>query len=100
MNWNDLETRRAHLRLPRRAAQGDSLLLCLFMGSTRAEDCIASVYSVGDRSHRGTRTASGTPFDDNAMTAAIEFNRSICPEAYRSSRKTSLPSTKFCSARP
>ena len=46
------------------------LLLCLFNGPTRAEDCIASVYSIGDRSQRGTRTASGIPLDDNAMTAA------------------------------
>ena len=46
------------------------LLLCLFNGPTRAEDCIASVYSIGDRSQRGTRTASGIPLDNNAMTAA------------------------------
>jgi peptidoglycan lytic transglycosylase len=46
------------------------LLLCLFNGPTRAEDCIASIYSTGDRSQRGTRTASGIPLDDNAMTAA------------------------------
>ena len=47
-----------------------ALLLCLFNGPTRAEDCIASVYSIGDRSQRGTRTASGIPLDDTAMTAA------------------------------
>ena len=46
------------------------LLLCLFSGPTRAEECIASVYSIGDRSQRGTQTASGIPLDDNAMTAA------------------------------
>ena len=46
------------------------LLLCLFNSLTRAEDCIASVYSIGDRSQRGTQTASGIPLDDNAMTAA------------------------------
>jgi rare lipoprotein A len=46
------------------------LLLCLFNGPTRAEDCIASVYSIGDRSQRGTRTASGIPLDNKAMTAA------------------------------
>jgi rare lipoprotein A len=63
---------------PRRAGQGARnvrsciamLLLCLFNGPTAAEDCIASVYSIGDRSQRGTRTASGIPLDDNAMTAA------------------------------
>jgi rare lipoprotein A len=37
---------------------------------TSAEDCIASVYAIGDRSQRGTRTASGIPLNDNAMTAA------------------------------
>jgi rare lipoprotein A len=46
------------------------LLLCLFNGPTRAEECIASVYSIGDPSQRGTRTASGIPLDDKAMTAA------------------------------
>jgi rare lipoprotein A len=46
------------------------LLLCLFSAASRAEDCIASIYSIGDRSQRGTRTASGIPLDDNAMTAA------------------------------
>jgi rare lipoprotein A len=46
------------------------LLLCLFNGPTRAEDCIASVNSIGDRSQRGTETASGIPLDGNAMTAA------------------------------
>ena len=46
------------------------LLLCLFNSPARAENCIASVYSIGDRSQRGTQTASGIPLDDNAMTAA------------------------------
>jgi hypothetical protein len=46
------------------------VLLCLLNSPIRAEDCVASVYSIGDRSQRGTRTASGIPFDDNAMTAA------------------------------
>jgi rare lipoprotein A len=46
------------------------VLLCLLNSPTGAEDCIASVYSVGDGSQRGTRTASGIPLDDNAMTAA------------------------------
>ena len=46
------------------------ILLCLFNSPIRAEDCIASVYSIGDRSQRGTQTASGIPLDDNAMTAA------------------------------
>src|SRR5262245_58508457 len=47
-----------------------ALLLCFFSGPTWAEDCIASVYSIGDRSQRGTQTASGIPLDDHAMTAA------------------------------
>jgi rare lipoprotein A len=36
----------------------------------RAEDCVASVYAVGDSSQPGTKTASGIPFNDNNMTAA------------------------------
>ena len=36
----------------------------------RAEDCVASVYAVGDSSQRGTKTASGIPHDDKALTAA------------------------------
>jgi rare lipoprotein A len=36
----------------------------------RAEDCVASVYAVGDASQPGTKTASGIPLSDNAMTAA------------------------------
>jgi rare lipoprotein A len=35
-----------------------------------AEDCVASVYAVGDSSQPGTKTASGIPLNDNAMTAA------------------------------
>jgi rare lipoprotein A len=46
------------------------VLFCLLNSPTRAEDCLASVYSIGDRSQQGARTASGIPFDDNAMTAA------------------------------
>ena len=38
--------------------------------SVRAEECVASVYAVGDSSQRGTKTASGVPLNDNAMTAA------------------------------
>src|SRR5262245_22055041 len=56
------------------------LLLCLFSAASRAEDCIASVYSISDRSQRGTRTASGIPLDDKAMTAAhksIKFGSKV-----------------------
>ena len=35
-----------------------------------SEDCVASVYAVGDSSQRGTKTASAIPINDNAMTAA------------------------------
>ena len=35
-----------------------------------AEDCVASVYAVGDSSQPGTKTASGIRLNDNAMTAA------------------------------
>jgi rare lipoprotein A len=47
-----------------------TLVFCLLNISVRAEDCVASVYAVGDSSQRGTKTASGTPINDNAMTAA------------------------------
>jgi rare lipoprotein A len=47
-----------------------ALLFCLLHIPVRAEDCVASVYSVGERSQPGTKTASGIPLDDNGMTAA------------------------------
>jgi rare lipoprotein A len=47
-----------------------ALVFCLLNIPVHAEDCVASVYAVGDRSQRGTKTASGIPLDDNAMTAA------------------------------
>src|SRR5262249_6103819 len=47
-----------------------ALALCLLHIPVRAEDCIASVYSLGDPSQSRTKTASGTPLNDNAMTAA------------------------------
>ena len=47
-----------------------ALVLCLLHIPVRAEDCVASVYSSDDGSQRGTRTASGTPLNDKAMTAA------------------------------
>ena len=47
-----------------------ALVLCLLDTPVRAEDCIASVYTVGDPSQSGTETASGIPLNDNAMTAA------------------------------
>jgi rare lipoprotein A len=47
-----------------------TLMLCLLHVSLRAEDCIASVYAIGDASQPGTITASGIPLDDNALTAA------------------------------
>src|SRR5262249_4017993 len=46
------------------------LVLCSFDIPVRAEDCVASVYAVDDSSQRGTKTASGMPINDNAMTAA------------------------------
>jgi len=36
----------------------------------RAEDCVASVYAMGDPSQPGTKTASGIPLNNNDMTAA------------------------------
>ncbi len=47
-----------------------TLFLCLLTIPARTEDCVASVYSVGDPSQPGTQTASGIPLDDDAMTAA------------------------------
>jgi rare lipoprotein A len=47
-----------------------AFVLCLLDFPVLAEDCLASVYAVGDSSQRGTKTASGIPLDDNAMTAA------------------------------
>jgi rare lipoprotein A len=47
-----------------------ALVFCLLNIPVHAEDCVASVYAVGDSSQRGTKTASGIPLDDNAMTAA------------------------------
>ena len=47
-----------------------ALVLCLLHIPARAEDCVASVYSLGDPSQPGTKTASGIPLNDNAMTAA------------------------------
>src|SRR5262249_46292858 len=47
-----------------------TLVLCLLAIPVRAEDCLASVYAVGDSSQPGTKTASGIRLNDNAMTAA------------------------------
>jgi rare lipoprotein A len=47
-----------------------ALVLYLLNIPVRAEDCVASVYAVGDSSQRGTKTASGIPLNDDAMTAA------------------------------
>src|SRR2546423_3609258 len=46
------------------------LVLFLLIIPAHTEDCVASVYSVGEPSQPGTETASGIPLDDNAMTAA------------------------------
>jgi rare lipoprotein A len=47
-----------------------ALVLCLLGVPVRAEDCVASVYAMGDSSQPGTKTAGGIPLNDNAMTAA------------------------------
>jgi rare lipoprotein A len=48
-----------------------ALLFCCSLAiPVGAEDCVASVYAVGDASQRGTKTASGIPLDDNFITAA------------------------------
>lgn len=38
--------------------------------STKAETCIASIYSTKDKLQNGTHTASGRRLNDNDMTAA------------------------------
>jgi len=47
-----------------------TIMLVLFTNPSNAEHCVASVYSVGDSSQRGTRTASGIPLRNGALTAA------------------------------
>ena len=47
-----------------------ALVFCLLNIPVHAEDCVASVYAVGDSSQPGTKTASGIPLNDNDMTAA------------------------------
>ena len=47
-----------------------ALVFCLLNIQVRAEECVASVYGVGDSSQRGTKTASGIPLNDDDMTAA------------------------------
>jgi len=47
-----------------------TVLLCVLPSAAGAEDCVASVYSIGDGSQAGTTTASGIPLNDNALTAA------------------------------
>ena len=47
-----------------------ALVFCLLNIPVRAENCVASVYAVGNSPQPGTKTASGIPLNDNAMTAA------------------------------
>ena len=47
-----------------------ALVFCLLNVPVRAEDCVASVYTMGDSSQPGTKTASGIPLNDNVVTAA------------------------------
>jgi rare lipoprotein A len=47
-----------------------AFLLCLLDIPLHAEDCVASVYAVGDPSQRGTKTASGIALNGSSMTAA------------------------------
>jgi rare lipoprotein A len=47
-----------------------AFVLCLLNIPVRAEDCVASVYAMGDSSQPATKTASGIPLNDNVMTAA------------------------------
>jgi rare lipoprotein A len=47
-----------------------TLTLVLLSNPAVAESCIASVYAIGDSSQPGTRTASGIPLRNGALTAA------------------------------
>ncbi len=47
-----------------------AMSFCLLALPVKAEECVASVYAVGDSSQPGTETASGIPLDDNELTAA------------------------------
>ena len=47
-----------------------ALLLCFLVIPVQAEDCIASVYAIGDPSQPGKQTASGIPLDDDVMSGA------------------------------
>jgi hypothetical protein len=55
-----------------------ALVLCLLDIPVCAEDCVASVYAVGDSSQPATKTASGIPLNDNAMTAT---HQSLVPKS-------------------
>lgn len=45
-------------------------MLCTLSAAGHAQDCIASVYAIGDSSQAGTVTASGISLNDNNFTAA------------------------------
>lgn len=47
-----------------------TLFLCLCTYQVAAEECIASVYGTGKGSQSGSKTASGVPLNNGAMTAA------------------------------
>jgi rare lipoprotein A len=47
-----------------------AFVLCFVVVPVQAEDCVASVYGIGDSSQPGTETASGVPLNDDEMTAA------------------------------
>ena len=46
------------------------LSIFLFNLPAAAEECVASVYWVGEPTQPGTETASGVPLDNAALTAA------------------------------
>lgn len=47
-----------------------AILLCALAVPLHAEDCMASVYAIGDLSQTGTVTASGISLNDSHFTAA------------------------------
>src|SRR5262245_50874123 len=63
---NFSSTRRASSQLNRGSRMRRliaALVFCLLNIPVLAEDCVASVYAVGDSSQPGTKTASGIPLD-------------------------------------
>ncbi len=56
------------------------IMAVLVVMESKAETCIASVYSTKDKDQNGTITSSGIPLNDKALTAAhrsLPFHRKV-----------------------